>query len=667
MTLNEASGVYSTLTDKSGYVDEGGLKTIMAFFPIFSSRGPDNEIKVFGSINTQENIEKVYGRPVFTKYGQAYHNAMQWAKGNYDTGICRLMPSDAQYSNLGFFYSKTKTELTTVKTQYTQSSATKKVEMNSCDKIKVGMVLYIGDEVLTVENVEFTSGTSGEGSVTFKENSNADISANTQVYFKEKKVISKAIENAINDAALERDMKTVKELSGDVVEQLFMVVRAIGRGADYNKLSLTITPIDQEDSPSKDYIYYNFRVYDKTSENGLDFAVSGGEFDFSFDPDGVDSNNMSTYIIDKSSLYNSITEVFVSNLAVKKIICDIYSLDFATAIESEIYSKDIFQGNLDFLDNNKNRLSGGSDGSLWAADKTLNWGTEDQWQGADLTNCVNLIKALYSGQFDNKIMNDYWYPIKYIFDANFPLQAKIALAKFANSSHYTRAIIDTGFISDPAAEVVWRQGQFKIDSEKVAIYPNHGIVIDEYTGKKIKVSSTYNVISKFALVKNKYGFHYAVGGYNEKGRLDEFVDVAYSPLLEQKNQLVKNQFNTIEKVPDGIYIVENKTAKKDNSALQQLHIADSYQDIEYQLRNYCKKYILNFRITDASLKEMEGEISNFLGKYISNGCCEFIDVNASATPLQRAKQQISVRIRLKFTGIVRQVLLNFEVLGEGSN
>lgn len=666
MILNEASGVYSTLTDKSGYTDESGLKTIMAFFPIFSSRGPDNVIKLFGSINTQENIESVYGKPVFTKYGQAYHNAIQWAKKNYDTGICRLMPSDAQYANLGYFYSKTKTELTTVKTQYTQSGNTKKVEMNSCDKIKEGMILHIGDEVLTVEKVEFTSGTSGEGSVTFTENSKADIAANAQVFFKEKKVITKPIQNAINDSTLERDMKTVKDLTPDTVEQLFMVVRAIGRGVDYNKLSISISTIDPEDSPSSDYIYYNFRIYDKKSDNGLDFLVSDSEFDFSFDPDAVDLNNMSTYILDTSSLYNDITKIFISNIAVKKIICDMYNLDFANAIESEIYSKDIFQGNIDFIDNNKNRLGEGSDGSLWNADKTLNWGSEDQWEGADLTNCVNLIKALYSGQFDDKIMNDYWYPIKYIFDANFPLPAKLALAKFADSSLYTMAIIDTGFISDSAAEVVWRKNQFKIDSQRVAIYPNHGIAIDEYTGKKIKVTSTYNVISKFALVKNKYGFHYAVGGYNEKGRLDELVDIAYSPVLEQKNQLVKNQFNTIEKVPDGIYIVENTTAKKDNSALQQLHIADAYQDIEFKLRNYCKKYILNFRITDSSLKEMEGEISGFLSQYISNGCCEFINTKVSASAQQRNKQQVAVNVGLKFTGIARQVFLNFEVLGEGS-
>lgn len=667
MANHAASGVYSSTIDKSYYTVDSGIRSIMALFPIFSPRGPDNIIvTLYGE--PQTTLERYYGMPNFSKYGQAYHNCMQWAETRYDTAVCRLLPTDAKFANIALVYSKTKTEVTQVKDQYTHSTGGQKtLKFKANDKIKKGMIVTIGDENFTIESIapEFGEGPAAECTVTFLEDLTKTINANTQVFFKEAKIISKPIDALTDVKKIEQELEKKVTITDDVLELPFAIFAPVGRGVDYNKLSIRISKLDDEET-YKDFSVYRLNIFDRDLTTGTDFNLGGEEFLFTFDPDSKDVNDMSFYITDVINVDSKFIKAYINQKSVKQIICDMYGLTYGEATERDIYTKDILKGDVGFNDNNKNRFGFGSDGSLWDADGNLNWGSEEAWQTDAQTNATNLIKAFYTGLIDTKILDRLWIPCKYIFDANFPLPAKTAMSRFtAGARNDVMAILDCGLKTTCEADINFRKTKLMIDSFASAIYPNNGITVDKYSGKEIRVTSTYNIIKLFAKVKNEYGFHYAVGGFNEKGLLSEMSKMSYSPLQEQRDNSIKVQLNTIVTRPDGIYCIENCTSKKGNSDLQQLHIADAYQDIRSSLEDFSEKYILNLRITNESLKQVQSEYTVFLQKYIDNKCCEYVTVSVESTPRERQQQKIRVNVGLKFASLARQVFLNMTILGEG--
>lgn len=664
MAQNVAPGVYSNTIDESFYTADEGIRTIQSLHTVFTPRGPDNVIVQFLS-SPLENIKRYYGEPKFSKYGQSYHTALQWAEQGYETALCRLMPLDATYANLALVYKKTKTEITTVKTEFTYQaiSASKIVELDSLEGIKKGMKLKILNNVYTVDSI--SDGVSNNN-VTMVEDIAETIPQSTPVYLLEKKIETKSIENLTSQDEIEKAMKTSKQdFSAEELEAVLAIFYPYGRGADYNKLSISIYKEDLEDT-YPDFAVYTMKVYDRKTDNGTDFVISDEEFTFSLDPDALDVNKSSLFIDDIVPEYSKFISYMMNHNKIKLALCDLNGLDASTASSYEIYSKDLFETYPNIEENKKNRFSNGSDGSLWDDEGNLNWGDEES---TDLSDATGLLKAFYSGSIDPKLLDKKWVPAKYIWDNNYPVSVKMIMSSLVSGSRNDiRAILDTRFQSDEEKEISLRKNgsMSTINNCNVAIYPNNGYTIDKYTGKKIAVTSTYNVCKLYAKVKNTLGFHYAIGGYNDKGRMDEMTSVTYSPKLDYRNQFTKLQLNTIINDPDGIFVMENITSQKESSYLQQNHVADTLQVIRSETEKFCEKYILNLRITDQSLKEVQGEVASFLSKWINNGACEYIEVVASATPLQRSQQKAKIDVSLKFVSIAKQIELTFAVKGDSA-
>lgn len=665
MAQNVAPGVYSNTIDESFYTADEGIRTVQSLHTIFTPRGPDNVIVQFLS-SPKENLIRYFGEPKFSKYGQSYHTALQWAEQGYETAVCRLMPSDATYANIALVYKKTKTEITTVKTEFTHQpmSASKIIELNELEGIKKGMKLKILNHIYTVDTV---AAANGAGNVTMVEDIQETIPLSTQVYLMEKKIETKSIENLTSLDEIEKAMKKTKQnFADEELEAVLAIFYPYGRGVDYNKLSISIFKEEMEDTYS-DFAVYTMKVYDRKSENGTDAPISDEEFTFSFDPDALDVNKSSLFIDDIIPEYSKFISYMMNHNKIKLALCDLYGLDASTAMSHEIYSKDLFASYPSIEENKKNRFANGSDGSLWNDEGELNWGDDES---TELTDVTGLLKAFYSGSIDSKLLDKKWVPAKYIWDNNYPVPVKLVMSSLVEGSRNDiRAILDTRFQSDEEKEISLRKNgaMSTINNCNVAIYPNNGYTIDKYTGKKIAVTSTYNVCKLYAKVKNTLGFHYAIGGYNDRGRMDEMTSVTYSPKLDYRNQFTKLQLNTIINDPDGIYVMENITSQKESSYLQQNHVADTLQVIRSEVERFCEKYILTLRITDQSLKDVQGEVSSFLSKYINNGACEWIEVAASATPLQRSQQKAKIDVSLKFVSIAKQIELTFAVKGDSAN
>ena len=665
MANNVAPGVFSNTIDESFYSAPAAARTIMALFTCFTPRGPDNKITQFVE-SPKANILRYFGKPKFGKYGQSYHTCLQWAGEGYETAICRLMPSDATYSNICFTYKKSKEELCKLTSAFTyeELSPSKIVNVDTIEKLEPGMKVWIDDTEYEIEDASDTSGSGGTISVTFKEDILVDIANDTPLIHKKKEVISSFIEDARQMVNLRNHMNKALEITDEEVEVPFLLFYPDGRGADYNKLSVQFVLSQDMKDTYKDFLVYTLRVFDK-KESGVDYMLLDEEFQLSFYPDAQDINGTNINIADTLRTYSKFLNFDYSDFRIKQVLCDMYNLDIDTATDSEIYTNDIFMGNTDFEDINHNRFKGGSDGSLWNKEGTINFGTKEEIEGGDLNNATNLLLSFYEGTLDPILLDRRWCPTKYIFDNNYPLVVKLAMADLViGQRNDMRAIIDTGFRTKEEAELAFRNNQFNVDNCNVAIYPNHGILTDKYSGQKITVTSTYNVCKLYARVKNRFGYHYVIGGWNDQGRLDEMQTMAYSPNLEYRNQFTKAQLNTIVSDPDGVFVMENITTQKAASALQQNHIADTLQVIRCETEDFCRKYILTLRITDSTISQVQTEISGNLMKWLDNGACDLIEVVASSSPLQRAQGKVVVQVALRFVNIAKQIELSFVVKGQ---
>lgn len=673
MANNVAPGVYSTTIDQSFISTEYSATTVSALFPIFSQRGPDNIIKNYKAGSTAL-IKRVYGEPRFSKFGQTYHNALQWASQNCDISICRLLPPDATYANVLFIYKKTKTQMTELFEEFTYSALVPSnvIKVNSIDGIEKGMVLTIDDIDYTVESVNDT----GTKSITMTENIGVTITIGTPVYFRKKEISTKSISDATTIEKLKEGMNFTGDIKADDVEVPFLLVYPLGRGEDYNKYSLTLTIDTDYEDTYKEFKVYDLKLYDKKEMTGVDFAVNDEEFQFSFFSDAANVNGTSLYISDVVNDYSTYLNIEYNEYIYKNIVCDMFGLDIDTASYIDIFNKDVLQGSFKFEDKNNARFSGGSDGSIWTKEGTINMGTDSEVTGTDqhgadksqdLKYGRNLLRSFFNGEIDPLITNRKWVPVKYIFDANFNKEIKMAISSLVSGLRDdVRYICDTGFVASPQGELIFRDS-FPIDNCNVAIYPNNGYVMDPYSTRKIKVTSTYNLCKLYAKVRTTYGYHYAIGGYNERGQLDEMTDLAYSPNLEFRNQFTKNQLNTIVADPKGVFVLENITTQKAASHLQQNHIADTLQVIRVETEDFCEKYVLDLRLTDQRLKEVEGEIYTNLSKWVDNGACEWIEVSVTASRRDKELQRAKANINLKFVGIAKIIELAFNVMGENAS
>lgn len=579
--------------------------------------------------------------------------------GDNEVTIKDVIPADATNGTNNKITIK---ESTITATVAKDTSIVKKVEEEKLFTIR---------EVIDEGMPKLENGFSANGpfKIKTKEELRLNIEVDAPIIKRTKSVVTDFLPNANEVTKFKTEVeKPVDNLSEEVIEIPFLAIYPVGRGVDYNKLSLQIMRDSEASDQYKEFAVYTMRVFDRQSENGVDTLIGGEEFQFSFYPDAQDVNGRFLFFKDIIEEYSKYIQFIFSDYKFKQILCDLYDLDIDTASDAEIYSKDFLQNNIKFADNTQNRFNGGTDGSLWTKEGAINWGSKEEIESGALTNATNLMIAFYNGSLDKKLLDRKWVRCKYIWDNGYPVSVKNAMAELTKTGRPDiRFIADTGFATKEEEEIAFRKNVFTLDHCNTSIYPNNGIAIDKFTNKKINVTSTYNVCKLFAKVKNGLGPHYAVAGKNANGILDEMVKIAYSPsTLEYKEQFTKHQLNTIIQDPLGIFIYENLTAQKSLSAKQETHIVDTLQVIDVELSDFCEKYLFTLRITDENLKTVESEISQFLSKWVNNKACEFITVKVSATPQQRANRSATANISLKFAGILKIMYLNFTVLGEGS-
>jgi len=575
--MANAPGVYSKFIDLSGYTGDTTPIGITAIFPIFSARGEDNVLKQHFDSKV---VKKQYGIPNLKKFGQSFSQALTWVETGNIALICRLMPSDASYSNIVFSYDSSKA--------------------NAADR---HIVL---------------------GSYT----------------------------NMASFSAIETQLKSVPTSKDD-----FLIFFAVGRGKDYDKLSISIKRDNSLNDTYLNFPCYTVTIYDKDS-NGVDYAIPGESFTVSFDRDAVDVSGESLYIEDVVLKYSSTVFCMFDIESYVSIVKDKFSCS-----DEEVFTKDLFGMYPDLTDNRKCFFAEGSDGSLYAnGGRNLNWnGFGTTAEENYLKSAKSLLIEFFGCNIDNRLQNYKETRANFIFDANYPAEVKAsmdALTKYYRSD--ISVVCDTRLQANEDLELSYRNEQLNFDNPYVSIYGNNFEIYDKFSGRNERVTSSYKVVESYGYVKKKYGLHYPVAGYTDLGNITGISKLAYNPNPNYLESFYQKQINPIVKTPDGYYFMGNLTTQKKNSALQNISIVNMLQQIDIDLKYLSEKKLYSF-ITPEVLSEIKVRTEEYFIKWINENGLEKVEVNVYATELDKKRKRAQVEVTLYPTSILEQIHISFIV------
>lgn len=503
-------GVQSiTLRDNSIRTVENAAATLNilpSLHPVFTSDGKDNVISEENSLNT---VLTKYGDDFadINQYGQQNLNAEQVLQAGGTAYLCRLLPANARPAHLVVKFAVKAAENIPL---YKRNGYGQFILDDNGDKIPVKAT-----QTRTVTDTDPETGAQTERTV------EEEVDATTTGI--EIKVI---VESA--DATTWERYPSASRLSSyykavgtdnegfKVFPMFFLNYYANGKaGNDYG---LRIINDFQRDEKVSDGRRYQMFLVKKTS-SGVETLSIGNGLSFSFNPNATISKTISVieglqsiyqnyegttekqlhmdfYYENYAKLAKEITEILGQEQLVTDGIDEDYEIRTPESIEDfdfiNGYAKDgetfdtvvVSENSVNL--GNYQYLKGGNDGDFEGL-------TEEQ----DIQNARNvLLKKFFEAEVDQKtFLNVLKCDAGIIYDANYPMEVKKAMAGIVNWRRDMCVVFDTGFtenLQEAVAVAKQINGFIGSDgSENFAIVPHAGITVDRTIN--VRVTGTYEM------------------------------------------------------------------------------------------------------------------------------------------------------------------------------
>lgn len=503
-------GVQSiTLRDNSIRTVENAAATLNilpSLHPVFTSDGKDNVISEENSLNT---VLTKYGDDFadINQYGQQNLNAEQVLQAGGTAYLCRLLPANARPAHLVVKFAVKAAENIPL---YKRNGYGQFILDDNGDKIPVKAT-----QTRTVTDTDPETGAQTERTV------EEEVDATTTGI--EIKVI---VESA--DATTWERYPSASRLSSyykavgtdnegfKVFPMFFLNYYANGKaGNDYG---LRIINDFQRDEKVSDGRRYQMFLVKKTS-NGVETLSIGNGLSFSFNPNATISKtinvieglqsvyqnyegttekqlHMDFYYENYAKLAKEITEILGQEQLVTDGIDEDYEIRTPESIEDfdfiNGYAKDgetfdtvvVSEHSVNL--GNYQYLKGGNDGDF-----------EGLTEETDIQNARNiLLKKFFEAEVDQKtFLNVLKCDAGIIYDANYPMEVKKAMAGIVNWRRDMCVVFDTGFtenLQEAVAVAKQINGFIGSDgSENFAIVPHAGITVDRTIN--VRVTGTYEM------------------------------------------------------------------------------------------------------------------------------------------------------------------------------
>ena len=665
-----APGVYSSITDNSDYTPEGVLAGYFGLFPVFSNRGIDNKCKLISDLN---NYETSYN-PNVVRFGLTGLLARNWLKGGSSAYICRLLPDSATHAVYAMRFEDNTSTLPkndasyvgvfNTSTSYADGNIVKVLDPvyagyyinNTGGAIPAGEFDATVWTALDNEYSSYISYATGDYVVTFsgslyRRNSatSGDFSAlfdliafNPQF----KDYVSMVDDSSNHSAEFSTDVMDTEfntQVDTNSRKDLALMFYGIGRGIDYNKISISLSKNDSLTN-TLDHTIYDLNVYD-TDDNGATILAEGS-MQVAFTKDAVDVSGESLYIEDVVEKYSKLIGVKFSYENALDFLIAVGSL---TPDEAEATMKtDIFAKN-QLLP--ATPLVNGSDGKLF-----------DAVTGRiDPVVVDDLLVKFYSGLIDSDINNFKRVYAKLIASANFSDTVKNAMSSFvSNNRTDIFAYIDTGVNGSPESELAKRGGALSYSNRNVALQAGAFKIKEPYNGSLIRVPFLMNFIENISRVWSQQGIEVPVGGYDDRGTITGYIPDTYSYSINQSFQDIfyLNQLNPMIEDPTGIYCLSTLTSQKKYSALSNASIVNMVQVMDVELRLIAQTFLLRF-ITPDTLNKIKKVVNDYFLKWYQNNGIEKVNVSVISNELDKKNKRVRVNIEVYPTYFIEKIMLNF--------
>ena len=239
-------------------------------------------------------------------------------------------------------------------------------------------------------------------------------------------------------------------------------------------------------------------------------------------------------------------------------------------------------------------LTGGSDGSLDAN------APADTYK----TALESAYLKAWTGEYDPYIKSKNKYPTNFIFDANYPIDSKKAIATLAATRKDCVAILDIG------TSVITKSGVLDYVNENLASYVSNRVqtieayafkVKDPYNMKVVTVTSTYWMAPAYANHIASYGGKHVPMAGNVYGVIDGYIKNSIYPVFDEDldadmmDELVDNNINFARLNCNQEYIRAIQNTRNDIvSNLTELNNVLVLLDIKRDCERLCTTIEYNF-------------------------------------------------------------------------
>lgn len=661
MTGHASPGVYSKITDKSGYMPTNLIAGFFAIAPIFSTRGEDNKIK-FKTSDLDAIAE--YSEPVFSKYGFPYTIAMRWLEGGSQAQMCRLLPASAKFANIALSITEKATQAYDatfsglIKADISYPANQYGVYKNEFYKnTNVGAVIGFNTTDWTKITTKFASTSSYSiddvvinGTklyvATAPSPANTGWVVGSWKFLGEIHALSDVVTVGVTGNDSFASIDNIDAFLATEANKTFAVLRAVGRGSSYNSLSASIE-LDTSLAETYNFKVYNLQLFDIDS-NGFKVTTEN-VYKISFDKDAVDLSGESMFFADVINKYSNLVRVDYNI----EILEDALVTIAKEKVDLEASIFDIFE--MDFLGTTLNsdvKFTQGSEGTLIGANGRIDPAVRD-----------DLLIDFYTGLIDARVLNFKDVPAKIVFDSNYSNPVKNILSAFTDTLRTdVFALMSSGFQANETQELTFRSENLTIDNRAASLFANNYEVYDRFSGKYIKVPSIYDVVYNYSKSFNQNGVHIAVAGFNPRGLITGIkpYSLAYNPPLAYTDQFYLKQINPVVKDPSGTYIMGMLTTQKKASALQNAPIVNMLQVMDVELATFCQQYLFE-QLTTEVMDDLRNKINDYFVKWFNNRGIESVNVNVYASALDKKNKQIKIDIEIVPTSFIEKILLNFIV------
>jgi len=575
------------------YVEPNFSGDRVVFIPILSPKGPDKTIELMSS---PTQIERVYGKPDPEKYGFGLHFALKASLYTNKVYLIRVLPDDATLANKRISVNiNDYSPNPVVQNNYTDATD---IELDDVSKISINDKIFFNKDINNVYTVV-----------------NIDTSSNTITLDKPVSVNTGAIVHKVPVVTLDSvsNANSVEELKGDPgFNDSVFTFYPIGRGEFYNKIKISFVRnttleqmyVDEKGDPLFPYMFVDIYVYEEQEDGSVKLLEGPITASLVNKIAGNTVRHPTTgrelYIVTRINEDSEFIRVIANEDKVKSLYGaganDVEAL-YARKLVVESFSDQI-------------NFENGSDGSLFDSFGKLDWSVANKlltsvFNGTYSEDCVKLLDTQYQ-----------YYPIDYVVDPGYPLTVKAAMREFCDVREDVLGLISMPFNTKYTQDIESRLNDVPYATYNVMLYSQYRKMTDPYTGKTVWFPPTYHALECHLNVDNTQGIAEPVAMF--KAFIQDPIELSYSPIFAQANELTNRQINPTIKEPDGTYIPTQFTTYKRLSILQRAHVVKVIHTFRKEIPKILKD-LLQRKATTNVIKEAYRRVNNYLKQWLEGG------------------------------------------------